>query len=75
MEERFELKIGSGRPSTNIGICRTLPPAGTAFILLDGGWFIVEGRGGDFRGGGTGWLVRRVSGTLGAEADVLIGLF
>lgn len=74
-DERLELKIGSALPSTNIGICLTFVPVGTAVLgpgLL--GAEFMFGRGGDFLGGGTG-CAPLDSGTLGAEADVLIVLF
>lgn len=62
------LNIGSGRPSTKMGMWRTFaaPAVGTPAL------FMAAGRGGDRRGGGTG--PPRVSGTLGAEAEVLMGL-
>ena len=75
-EDRLELNIGSGRPSTNIGICLTFVPVGIA--VLGPGFVGAEfmlGRGGDFRGGGTGCCTPLESGTLGADAEVLIVLF
>ena len=60
--------MGSGLPSTNIGMCRTLvPDTGCGAPDPD------MARGGDLRGGATGPPRSAEAGTLGAEAEVLMG--